>query len=322
MILMVDDHDVADNCWSTGAKAHNDAEDGPWAERALAAMTARQEWVPARLRDPGDVRATWRSVTIGDLAELVILDTRLTGRDEQAGDGKKPLEDPERSLLGEEQRRWLAERCADVSRPWLLLGSGVVVNEVSLPLPSAAGVLGPFLPNGYAAVGGKILHDDQWDGYPAERHRLVASLAARGTFGGRAVILSGDIHSSWAFSGPRDKTGSAVAVEFTTPSVASKPMGRSRAPGAWRLLDGLVSSLEHVSWVDVTARGYGLLDVTPDDVRMSWWFVDPTDSDPGAGAQLAQHRRIDVRRHTQRQPVGHDPVAALRGRAGRCRGCG
>lgn len=285
MILIVDDHDVADNCWSGGAKNHDDDEQGPWRERALAAMRARQEWVPSRLTDAGDPSKTWRSVAIGDLAELVILDTRLAGRDEQAGQGTKALHDPHRSLLGDEQRHWLAERCTDVSRPWLLLATGVVVNEVSLPLP-AAGLLTPLLPNGYAAVDGKILHDDQWDGYPAERDRLVRYLSARGQAGGRTVILSADIHSSWAFEGPRSPGGSPVAVEFTTPAVASKPMGHSRAPGAWRLLDGLISALEHVPWADVTARGYGVLGVTADEARMTWWFVEATDQDPASGAEL------------------------------------
>ena len=285
MILMVDDHDVADNCWSGGAKTHDDDAQGPWRQRATAAMQARQEWVPSRLTDPDDPTRTWRSVVIGDLAELVILDTRLAGRDQQAGGGTKALHDPHRSLLGEEQRLWLAQRCADVTRPWLLLGTGVVVNEVSLPIP-AAGLLEPLLPNGYAAIDGKILHDDQWDGYPAERERLVEHLSARGQAGGRTVILSGDVHSSWAFEGPRTPCGSAVGVEFTAPAVASKPMGHSRVPGAWRLLDGLVSALEHVPWVDVTARGYGVLRVAPEEARMAWWFVEATDEDPSSGAEL------------------------------------
>ena len=288
MIAALDDHDVADNCWTTGAKGHDPDEHGPWDARVRAATDARQEWIPARLRDPEDRRQTWRSVAIGDLAELVVLDTRLSGRDQQAGDeGTKPLHDPTRSLLGDEQRAWVAERAADVSRPWMLLVTGVVVNEVELPLPAAAALLNPLLPNGYDAVDGKIIHDDQWDGYPAERERLIDALAARGRAGGRAVILSGDIHSSWAFEGPRSPAeATPVAVEFTTPSVASKPMGHSRVPGAWRLLDGLMRTLEHAPFADVTARGYGLLDVTRDAATMSWWFVEPTAADPSADASL------------------------------------
>ena len=287
MITALDDHDVADNCWTTGAKAHDPEEQGPWDDRVRAATSARQEWIPARLRDPDDPRQTWRSVVVGDLAELVVLDTRLSGRDQQAGDADaKELHDPTRSLLGDDQRAWLDERVLDVSRPWMVLVTGVVVNPVDLPLPAATGFVNALLPNGYDAVDGKILHDDQWDGYPKEREHLVQALAERGGLGGRTVILSGDIHSSWAFEGPRDDDGAAVAVEFTTPSAASKPMGHSRTPGAWRVLDAVVSTLEHVPFVDVTARGYGVLDVTRDGATMAWWFVEATDQDPTAGAEL------------------------------------
>jgi len=288
MITVLDDHDVADNCWAGGAKSHDPSVHGPWPDRAAAAARARQEWAPARLRRGDEPRATWRSVAIADLAELVVLDTRLSGRDLQAGDdGAKALHDPGRSLLGDEQREWLAERLADTSRPWTLLVSGVVVNEISLPVP-ATSLVNPLLPNGYAALEGKVMHDDQWDGYPAERDRLAGWLADRGRAGGRTVIVSGDIHSSWAFEGPPGPDGDPVAVEMTVPAVASKPMGRSRVPGAWRLLDGLVRRLEHVPWVDVSERGYGVLHVTPDQVAMEWWFVEAADPDPSAGAELGR----------------------------------
>ena len=287
MVAIVDDHDIADNCWATGAKKHVDLDDGPWSERVLAATTARQEWLPQRLRRSEDPRTTWRSVALGDLAELLLLDTRLSGRDRHAGDeGTKPLHDPDRSLLGAEQRTWLADRLADPSRPWALVASGVVVNGITLPAPHVPGVLS-LLPNGYAFLDGELIHDDQWDGYPAERQHLIRAMAARAAAGGRTVVLSGDVHSSWAFEGPRPPdTDEPVAVEMTVPAVSSKPMGRGRAPGAWRYLNRLVQSLDHVRWVDVTCRGYGIVDLTPSQAHFEWWFVEPTDEDPSEGQWL------------------------------------
>ena len=129
VVAIVDDHDVADNAWRGGSKHHREEDDGPWTARAHAAMTARAEWVPSRRRDPDDVLCTWRSFDAGDLAELVLLDTRLWGRDEQADEpGALPLRAPERSLLGDDQRAWALERVADTTRPWLLLANGVVVD--------------------------------------------------------------------------------------------------------------------------------------------------------------------------------------------------
>ena len=144
-------------------------------------------------------------------------------------------------------------------------------------------------PNGYAILDGRVLHDDQWDGYPAERARLARELQARGDRGGRTLILSGDVHSSWAFEGPCDAdTGEAVAVEVTTPAVSSAAMGRAHLPGMWRLLDRAANDLEHVRWAEVTERGYCTIDLTPDAATATWWFVHPYDDEP-SDARRASH---------------------------------
>jgi alkaline phosphatase D len=282
MIAILDDHDLSDNAWRDGAKAHDPARHGPWGHRVAAAARARQEWLPARLRDPDRPEVTWRSLVVGDLAELLLLDTRLVGRDRQAGDDGAPdLHDPGRSLLGEEQRAWLAERLRDVRRPWAVVATGVVMNELELPWPRALQGANRLLPNGYAVLDGRVMHDDQWDGYPAERARVARWMGERGMAGGRTVVLSGDVHSSWAFTGPVDAvTGGPVAVEMTTPAVSSAAMGRAHLPGLWRVLDRAANRLPAVCWADVTERGYGVVSLTPEAVTASWWFVDPYADDP------------------------------------------
>jgi alkaline phosphatase D len=288
MVAIWDDHDLSDNAWRDGAKHHDPDEHGPWELRVAAAAQARQEWLPARLRDPDDPATTWRSVPVGDLAELLLLDTRLVGRDRHAGDeGALDLDDPARSLLGDEQRAWLNERLHDVQRPWAVIASGVVVNEIELSWPRGLRWINSLLPNGYSVLDGRVLHDDQWDGYPAERARLAGWLRERGAAGGRAVILSGDVHSSWAFSGPCDAAGMPVAVEMTTPAVSSAAMGRAHYPGLWRVLDREANRLDHVCWADVTERGYGIVDLSPTSATASWWFVHPYADDPAAQAQHA-----------------------------------
>ena len=289
MTTIWDDHDLSDNAWRDGAKHHDPQLHGPWAARVAAAANARQEWLPARLRDPSDPLVTWRSMVVGDLAELVLLDTRLTGRDRQAGDGEGPgLHDPARSLLGDAQREWLRGRLLDTSRPWAVVASGVVVNELELPLPRPISRVGALLPSGYAVIDDRVLHDDQWDGYPAERARLTAWMSERGGANGRTVLLSGDVHSSWAFVGPYDEATRAPAgVEFTVPAVSSAAMGRAHYPGLWRLLDRAADDMEHVRWADVTERGYALLELTPASATAEWWFANPYDQDPAANAILA-----------------------------------
>ncbi|HVF04824.1 MAG TPA: alkaline phosphatase D family protein [Frankiaceae bacterium] len=278
MVAIVDDHDVADNAWRGGSKHHDEEREGPWADRVRAALTARTEWVPVRRHDPDDPVCTWRSLAVGDLAELVLLDTRLAGRDEQADEpGAPPLLAPDRRLLDDEQRAWAFERVNDPTRPWLLFANGVVVNSLVLS-PPFAHAFAPLLPEGYAEHDGVLLRDDQWDGYPAERDRLVAELAKRRRAGGATVLLSGDVHSSWAMEGPLDGGGEPVAVEVVTPAVSSPPMGQTRLPSVWRLLDAAVRRLEHVRYVDIANRGFVLLRVTRDRVTAGWHFVDPYDT--------------------------------------------
>jgi alkaline phosphatase D len=289
MVAIWDDHDFCDNAWRDGAKGHDPSRHGAWSDRKAAAARARQEWLPVRRRNPDELFVMWRSMAIGDVAELVLLDTRLVGRDRQAGDrGARPLDDPNRSLLGDEQRVWLAERLSDVSRPWSIVANGVVVNELELAWPQPLQWTNLLLPSGYAILDGRVMHDDQWDGYPAERNWLVRRIRERAAAGGRTVLLSGDVHSSWAFTGPTDPdSGAAVAVEFTTPAVSSAAMGRARYPALWRVLDWAANHLDHVVWCDVTNRGYTIVEITPSEVRSHWWFVHPYDDDPAAAAKLA-----------------------------------
>ena len=130
MIFVWDDHDIADNAWRDGAKHHDPNEHGPWPERLRAAATARQEWLPARLADPADPLTLYRSLTLGDLAEVVLLDTRIIGRDVQPDDDATlPYDDRRRSMLGDAQRTWAHDRVRDTTRPWCLLVTAVVLNH-------------------------------------------------------------------------------------------------------------------------------------------------------------------------------------------------
>src|SRR4051794_7463988 len=97
MIATLDDHELADGAWRDGAQEHRDAEHGPWAARKAAAFQARWEWLPARPPDPGDTTRVFREVSLGDLADVYLLDIR-SRRDEPALD--PVMSEPGRSMLG------------------------------------------------------------------------------------------------------------------------------------------------------------------------------------------------------------------------------
>jgi alkaline phosphatase D len=287
VIFVWDDHDVADNSWRHGAKKHDPDEHGPWEDRLRAASTARQEWVPARLRDPDDLLAMWRSFAIGDLAELVVLDTRIPGRDEQA-DGRdlEHLWDPGRSMLEPAQRAWAYERIRDRERPWCLLATAVVLSPIVLSVPAGA-IIDEAMPSGYDVIEGQAVCTDEWDGYPVERRKLLNVVAERA---GGTVVLSGDVHSSWAFETRNDPSLAPVTVEFVAPAVSSTPMG-NQLPGAQRVAEHVADEVPRQIWHDLHHHGYVRLDVRPDQVRADWFAVD--DDEPAAPPRLLASWAVD-----------------------------
>lgn len=82
MIAVWDDHETANDSYAQGAQNHDEGE-GDWGERKAAAIRAYHEWLPIRAPDPKQPERTYRSFQYGDLATLIMLDTRLIGRDKQ-----------------------------------------------------------------------------------------------------------------------------------------------------------------------------------------------------------------------------------------------
>lgn len=275
MVVVWDDHDLADNAWAGGAKTHDEVAQGPWAQRQQAALTAHQEYLPKRLADPSDPATAWRALDAGRFARIVATETRAH-RDEQAGlEGSLPADDPDRTMLGEAQERRIGPLLADPTPRWLVVLSGTVVSELTIEAPDA---LDGLLPEKYAVVDGRACNTDQWDGYVAARRRLTAALGQRGA---RNVVLSGDIHSSWAIEGPADEDGTPVAVELVCPPAATTPMGQLFPAGVGeRLGPSLADQLPGVRWVDALHHGFLVLALTEHEATATWWWVDPAGEAP------------------------------------------
>jgi alkaline phosphatase D len=79
-----DDHETANDSWNGGAEHHDPKSEGPWIAREQAAMQAYYEWMPIREPAPGRAfEAINRSFQFGDLASLIMVETRLVGRTKQ-----------------------------------------------------------------------------------------------------------------------------------------------------------------------------------------------------------------------------------------------
>ena len=105
-IAVWDDHEIANNAWRDGGSNHQPLE-GDWEARKAAATRAYFEWMPIRENVSG-AGPIYRSFPFGDLADLVMLDTRLVGRDQQPRfDDLAAMNHPNRTLLGAAQESWL-----------------------------------------------------------------------------------------------------------------------------------------------------------------------------------------------------------------------
>ena len=277
VVAVWDDHDVASDAWRDGAGSHDPGDDGDWHARRAAAIQAFLEWLPVRVPDAAHPERIYRSFGLGDLAKLTVIDARLVGRDRPAADGKRTvatIETRDRSLLGPEQWGWLREELRSSSSRWQLLANQVMMSPLrALHLPRPLRWLVPGLVSGGAGV-----NAGQWDGYPAEREALFELLRDEGL--ANVVVLSGDLHSSWAGELTLDPYGERppVGVELVTPSVTSRPFAEQVAPsvpGSGAVLHRLVASQNpHFRFFDLEHHGYLVVDVTAERLLAEFWHVD------------------------------------------------
>ncbi|KAF0178832.1 MAG: alkaline phosphatase D [Alphaproteobacteria bacterium] len=84
-IVVWDDHEVANDSWQGGAEDHNpENNEGNWDDRKQAALQAYYEWLPIRDPEAGKpFEAINRSFQFGDLATIIMLETRLLARMQQ-----------------------------------------------------------------------------------------------------------------------------------------------------------------------------------------------------------------------------------------------
>jgi alkaline phosphatase D len=294
-VVVWDDHELANNAWRDGAENHQPKE-GEWLERRRNALRAYLEWMPIREFGLEGAGRGWRRLEFGDLVDLIVLETRLE-RDIQVADPRDVAEltRADRTLLGSDQEEWLERQLAASARQrmaWRVLAQQIQM----APLRKDAT--------------GAIRNPDAWDGYPVSRERVLSQLERQGLRDN--VVLTGDLHSSWALDVPRDPEAydpesgrGSLAVEFVAPGIS--------APG---LLDParaedraarVMAEQPHVRWVDFFHRGYALLDVDRERAQCEWYHVETVDR-PLAKERFA--RAFRSRRGADRlEPVSRPSAA-------------
>ncbi len=293
-ICVWDDHELANNTWHSGAQNHSDDE-GNFFARMQMARKAYHEWMPIRTPAQTDQGPIYRSFQVGDLADIIMLDTRLEGRDEQLDyrrdllDAKRTPEifeetlrrNSERTLLGEDQFHWLANQLAaskDRGAPWQFLGQQVLMGKINIPQMTQEQLASLTLPEevrsyvlGTLQLGayGLPLNLDAWDGYPADRERVFSLLLE---LANNPVVVAGDTHNGWAFN-LQTEAGVPVGVEVGCPGVTSPGLESYFPLPPEQMAALLQASSPELVDLDTSHRGWSKVTLTPEATVSQWRFV-------------------------------------------------
>lgn len=304
-IVIFDDHEVTNDTYDTGAENHQ-AVEGDFLVRRSVAYRAYLEWMPIRRPDqrvPHKGERFWRRFSFGPLADLSVIDTRQNRSEPVAGaaGGLLGFDSPEindsgRVMMEPEQMAWLTSGIGDGSRRWHLIGNQTVFTRVTAgrDIPGRDRLLDAGIP-----VQGAVFNTDQWDGYGNDQLEVLQAMAASPT---DTVVLTGDIHSSWANDVPLDSGSyvpvgpgnNSVAVEFVVPSVTSDGFGEilGGTGPATAATTALQVTNPHVRYLDGIGHGYAVLDVTPDAVQTDFFHISDRE-DPAATQRLAASWRSE-----------------------------
>ena len=296
-ICVWDDHELANNTWRDGAQNHNENEgEGDFHQRMKNARQAYHEWMPIRTEQNDQQAPIFRQFSIGELADLMMLDTRLHGRQqgytyqqELAGSDaqainafRQKLSAADRTLLGTDQEAWLkAALKASKQRgaTWQILGQQVLMGKVGTPLLTQDDFGAAELSErrrryidrvAIISAAGLPFNLDAWDGYPACRNRIMAAMQADAN---NPIVLAGDTHNAWAFN-LRDQQGAAIGVEIGTPGITSPGLETFLPANSAKLKDALMDSSPELFDMDTEHRGWTELTLTPEKMTSRWHFVD------------------------------------------------
>ncbi len=236
LIAIWDDHETANDCYWDYADGCVGVPDHPYGDasrevRNGLAFDARRAWaeyMPARVTlqenadDPRQFLDIRRQLAFGNLVDLFMTDERSYRDPPPCGTGDvgeryftlgcPEQDDPERSMLGPQQRDRLLSGIENSEATWKVWGNEVFQGPLKVGLGDGTAL---------------YLNLDAWDGYEAERERIMRELKEANVK--NLVVLTGDLHTYIAsylkVDYDRDPFNidprNLVGVEFMTPAVTS-----------------------------------------------------------------------------------------------------
>ncbi|MCP3673771.1 MAG: alkaline phosphatase [Gammaproteobacteria bacterium] len=302
LIVIWDDHETANNPWKEGALNHQ-ANEGDWYARRAASLQAYYEWLP--IRDPAnskDRSKYWRHYKFGDLASLITLESRHTGRNKQISyDEHLPtiknkeqakqflhdvIEAPNRNMLSEEMQAFLKtelKESVSSGRKWRIIGNQSVIAKSIAPNLDEP-VFSDFINTSSDDYTKKSLEQrtqlgkfelpsdlDSWSGYPDARERFYQ--IAKDAGANDLLVVSGDSHSYWQ-NVLFDANEQSMGVELGSTGISSPRSIMSAGADIMKRYDELnTAKNKEIVWSDGRHRGFIRLQINHSGAHADYMTV-------------------------------------------------
>jgi alkaline phosphatase D len=264
--VVFDDHEVEDNWAGDLSQPDTEPDQDPavFRERRAQAFQAYYEHMPLRRaqRPSGPDIRIHRRLTFGDLVDVHLLDTRQYRDDQEVP--PEQVADPERTLLGAEQRKWLLDNLSGQTARWNVLAQQVFFSQ-----------------RDFTAGDADSFSDDAWDNYPAERNLLRDRMAGVSN----PVVITGDVHANYAAdikADFEDPASATVGVELVGTSITSGGNGSDQNPS-----DSVqLQENPHIKFIN-RRRGYVRNTITHDSWTADYRVVDQVTAPGGSVSDRA-----------------------------------
>ncbi|MFM9948659.1 MAG: alkaline phosphatase D family protein [Saprospiraceae bacterium] len=325
-----DDHESANDSYVEGAENHQ-ASEGLWETRKAISKQVYFEWMP--IRDNTD-NSIYKKISYGNLCDLLMLDTRLEGREEPPASFDTP-DVPARTIISPTQFNWLINNLKESNAKWKVIGNQVLFSTFNVGFAAGFGDGMPDLTNLDSIRAVENLFIDNWESYPTQRNSIIDTLRTNDI--DNVVFITGDSHCSWAFDVTKDAvlyplatafnipqpnpynaaTGQGYtpdtgegswAVEFGTPSISSPNFDESIGAAATAQFEFLMNNPvpgigavynPHLKYVDLDRHGYFILDIKNEAVQADFYYVPTVSQDTTSEAFGQASFTADQQNHLQ-----------------------
>lgn len=305
-IAIWDDHESANDSYFDGAQNHTEGVEGSWTARKAISKKVYYEWMP--IRNTSDDKL-YRTFSYGNLADLIMLDTRLEGREKPPLHFDRP-DVPARKIMSQTQYDWFISNLKKSKAKWKIIGNQVLFSTFNVGFAAGFADGKPDITNIDSIRVGEDVFIDNWESYPTQRNAIIDTLQKNNIK--NVIFVTGDSHCSWAFDvtkeavlyplasamnipktnpfkpetgqGYNPTTGEgSYAVEFGTPSISSQNFDEAVGVAAAAQFEsifnnpiallGNVNYNPHLKYVDLDQHGYIVLDLKSDSAQTDFFHV-------------------------------------------------